>query len=255
MFKPWKNNPQDWEDYWSNQSVEQLLTSDIIGDLGEHSIMLQYLPKDLPVLEAGCGIGRIVAGLASHGYLVEGIDFSEPLIRRIRQVAPQLKVRVGDVYSIEASDGTYGGYISLGVLEHNPEGPLAGMKEARRVLHSRGYAFISVPYLNRAREKSILRLEREDSAGEVSESNFYQYYFSVRDFAAFLEAAGFEVVKLHPMGAYWGLAKDSRIFGWLHNREFAHRRIQWKLMSWFERMPMVGRVRWAHMMMYVCKPA
>ena len=255
MFKPWDNRPEDWEEYWSTHSVEKLLSSEKLADLGEYNVMAQYLPRDLPVLEAGCGIARIVAALAAQGYSVEGVDYAEELIRRVRAVAPELKVRVGDIYCLDAADGSYGGYISLGVLEHNANGPLDGLREARRVLHRRGFAFVSVPYLNQIRKKLLKRARREENANAGNNLRFYQYYFSEQEFVSFLESAGFEVVKLHPLGAYWGLVKDIPAIGWLHERRFSHERIQWKLMSWCERMPMAGLMRYAHMMMYICRPA
>ena len=135
QFKPWANRNEDWDKHWASQ----LST---LGDkhsggyaLGEYEIFTRYLPKDLPILEAGCGLGTIVAALDAQGYRVQGVDYAEETVRRVKKAAPHLDVRLDDIYHLHAPDHTYGGYISLGVLEHNPDGPLEGLREARRVLH------------------------------------------------------------------------------------------------------------------------
>ena len=153
QFNKFGNGPGDWASRWSKQPLVQILDRFSNGNLDEFEIFTHYLPKHLPVLEAGCGMGHLVMALSARGYQIRGVDYAEETINRIKEANSQLDVRVDNVYSLADLDNTYGGYISLGVFEHNPDGPLEGLKEAQRVLHPQGVAFISVPFLNPTRQR------------------------------------------------------------------------------------------------------
>ena len=254
QFKPWHNNSGDWEEIWSRQSAEKILNKSFSGSLGECEPITKYLPKDLPVLEAGCGLGQVVRVLSSRGYQVEGVDYAEETIRRVREAAPDLNVRIGDIYHLDVPNETYGGYISLGVLEHNPEGPLAGLQEARRVLRPQGFAFISVPYLNIGRRRLQKRfgpIEENLGPGNLS---FYQYYFSEEEFISFLYSSKFEVIEDYLIGVYYGLTLDHPFFKWLSDNKFFHWRARRVFQDLCKRAPRVACKYWAHMIMYICKP-
>lgn len=245
-----------WEERWSKREIGVVLSSHRTGKLDEfENLFSRHLPRDLPVLEAGCGIGQLVMALNSRGYQMEGVDYAEQTVARIQAAAPELNVRVGDVYSLNVPDGTYGGYISIGIFEHNPDGPLDGLKEVRRVLHPRGIALISVPYLNRERQTWLGQIPVATDQVLSSGLHFYQYYFSRDEFAAFLRKAELRIVEVFPYGTYSGLTRDFGLGRKLHDRNFYH----WRLRTGFSRIcsraPMWARYRWAHMIMFACQIA
>ena len=49
---------------------------------------------DGPVLEVACGTGRVLLHLRAHGADVDGLDQSEPMLRRLRDRAAAIGVRV-----------------------------------------------------------------------------------------------------------------------------------------------------------------
>lgn len=224
------------------------------GKLGEFEIFYTYLPKHLPVLEAGCGLGQLVMALDAREYQVEGIDYALQTINRIKEYAPQLNVAQGDIYHINKPDGYYGGYISMGVLEHNPEGPVEGLLEARRVLHPEGVAFVTVPYLNRKRRKLITQVKEASTSPFDFGLHFYQYYFSVEEFTSLLHQAGFELVEIYPYAVFAGLTRDYGIGKWLLKNHFYHWRLQSIFTKWCENAPNWARRSYAHMVMFVCRP-
>jgi SAM-dependent methyltransferase len=255
QYKVWEDTPDSWEKRWSKRSIHNLLNSYSDGRLDEFGFFEDYLPKHLPVLEAGCGMGQLVMALSARGYHVIGIDYAAETIERIKEAAPQLDVSVGDVYSLEVPVKSLGGYISTGVFEHNPAGPIQGLREVTRVLHPEGVAFIAVPFLNLKRQRVLHDCDVAES--EILDNGlcFYQYYFSVEDFENLLQEAGLMVVETYPYALYAGLTRDFAVGRWLNSR----RSIFWHLQSWIGKWCRIAprwiRQRNAHMMMFICKLA
>lgn len=254
QFRRIGEHSRHWEERWARRDFESWLTAYRTGKLDEFaSVFTRHLPRDRPTLEAGCGTGQLVMALAARGYPVEGLDYVASTIAAIKSLAPKLNVRVGDVYELDVPDGHYGGYISIGVFEHDPDGPVAGLREARRVLDDKGVALISVPYVNLFRERVLARAAPvETMASDVS---FYQYYYSSDEFDRHLATAGFGVVEHFPYALYSGLTRDTAVGQWLHNHDFGHWRLKQMCSRACAGAPAWARARGAHMMMYVCVPA
>lgn len=243
-----------WEERWSKSEMGVVLSSHRNGKLDEfENLFSRHLPHDLPILEAGCGMGQLVMALKARGYCVEGIDYASETVSRLQTIAPELNIRVGDVYRLDVPDSAYGGYISVGIFEHNPDGPLDGLREVKRVLHPRGVALISVPYLNPERQTWLERIPVAEHQILPNDLRFYQYYFSRDEFASLLRKAGLQVVEIFPYGAYSGLTRDFSLGLKLDARNFYHWRLKRRFSRLCARAPMWARWRWAHMIMFVCK--
>ncbi|MBX2990055.1 MAG: class I SAM-dependent methyltransferase [Bacteroidetes bacterium] len=254
QFQSLNGHEQFWEERWSRRDISSFLEAYRNGRLDEFDgLFTRYLPRDLPVLEAGCGTGHFVMALAARGYAAEGLDYASDTIARIKGSAPELNVRVGDVYNVDVPDENYGGYISIGIFEHNVDGPVSGLKEVRRILHPRGVAFISVPYLNGQRASWMTKTPTVDQETLPDGRRFYQYYFSRNDFELQLAESGLSVLDVFPYSVYSGLTRDFTLGRKLHERSFFHWRIQSALAHLCTRAPLWARWRWAHMIMFICK--
>lgn len=244
-----------WENRWSKQDVGKVLSSYADGRLGEfEDVFTRFLPVDSPVLEAGCGVGQLVAALAARGYSVEGVDVAAATIARVQLAARDLNVRVADVYQLGVPDGTYGGYISIGLFEHDSDGPLRGLREARRVLHAGGVAFISVPYLNTERRRWLNNVREVEQPLLSDGLSFYQYYFSPAEFGQLLDEAGLQVRRVLFYAVYAGLTRDFPVGRWLAKRGFFAWHVHRRITRWCREAPHWARQRWAHMVMFVCEP-
>ena len=61
--------------------------------------------NDGPILEAGCGAGRILRYFHQHGHDITGIDFVEVAVRKLREADQALKVEVVEEVVEQADDG------------------------------------------------------------------------------------------------------------------------------------------------------
>jgi SAM-dependent methyltransferase len=107
-----------------------------------------------PILELGCGTGRVLAPLAAAGYRITGVDRSRPMLDRARSAmqaqASILRERVtlveGSMTEAEhAPGGPFGlAIFSLNGLMHVPAiaGQRAALASARRALDPRGMLVI-----------------------------------------------------------------------------------------------------------------
>ena len=62
---------------------------------------LSHLTGNGQVLDLGCGTGRTTTLLAERGFTVTGIDISEPMIRKARELRPWLRFQVGDASKLD----------------------------------------------------------------------------------------------------------------------------------------------------------
>jgi SAM-dependent methyltransferase len=107
-----------------------------------------------PVLEVGCGTGRLIEPIARAGYRVTGIDRSPDMLARARSRLrePTLKRRVtlveGDMTAAGSVPGGPFGIVlfSLNGLMHvsTPEEQRAALTAARRTLDPRGQLLIDL---------------------------------------------------------------------------------------------------------------
>lgn len=252
LYKNIQGHREYWEDLWQPVPMRDLMIAAKSGRLGEfESIFSKYLPKSGIILEAGCGTGKYVWALQARGYQIEGIDYAEETIQRIKEVDPELKVRVGDIYAIDRPSNYYSAYISIGVVEHNFDGQMDALNEAYRVISKGGMGLITVPYLNWPRRKLWEKTSEASGIELPSGLRFYQDHLNIEHFSNQIKKAGFNLIRCYPYGLFGALIRDWKIGKWLDRRNF----LSWRLRSVIKNLclmaPMNIRMNLSHMMMFI----
>jgi ubiquinone/menaquinone biosynthesis C-methylase UbiE len=142
-FYDFREGYKYWDQYWNRVEIEKEINS-FKKDFN-YRLYLKHLPKKGKILEAGCGLGRLLIPLQRIGYDIEGLDYSREGIGQIKQYEPNIKARVGDVLSLPYSDENFDAYISIGVFSWLLDKFSDGLKEANRVLKKEGLLFMAVP--------------------------------------------------------------------------------------------------------------
>lgn len=174
-----------WDDYWDKTISGSYYKKYDNGELDEYTDIFEpYLQKTDRILEAGCGNGRYIIALLAKGFVnIEGIEWGTETVKKVKSVFPNIPINSGDVTQIPKPDKFYDAYISLGVMEHNVDGPAPFLIEANRVLKSGGIALITVPNFNFIRRiKSILGYYSRP----CENLPFYQYAFTIPEFKKIL---------------------------------------------------------------------
>lgn len=95
-----------------------------------------------PVLDLGCGQGRLVADLLTRGFDAYGCDLG--VAGAVEVPAGRLAVIAPDPYRLPYADGQFAAVISVSVLEHVQD-KAACLREVRRVLRPGGVAMHLFP--------------------------------------------------------------------------------------------------------------
>lgn len=96
-----------------------------------------------PVVDAGCGTGRMTRLLASLGVAVSGIDLSAGMIAVARRTSPELTFDTADLSDLPYADRQLGGVFAWYSIIHSPLRDLPRIfSEFFRVLAPGGHALI-----------------------------------------------------------------------------------------------------------------
>jgi SAM-dependent methyltransferase len=184
-----------WNDHWGRHSVEELLAIARSSPLTR--LIMQALPSEGVILEGGCGLGPYVLLLRERGWRVAGVDRSMEALVACRRAAPA-PLALMDLRALAIPDSALAGYVSLGVVEHDPAGPDAILAEAHRVLAPGGVLIVSVPYVNGVRRLAAGWIRRRNREIARRGGAFYQSAFSRAELVAALARCGFSARAAHP---------------------------------------------------------
>jgi len=196
-----------WQENWQHHEVERILEIFNYPRVKKQiSLYLKYLPKDKPILEGGCGLGPYLIYLKKQGYDVVGVDYNEEPLKKIKAYDKSLSVSVMDVRNLYFDNEAFGGYLSLGVIEHFPEGPRKAIQEAYRVLKKGGVFIVQVPTKNifLILKYPLELLKRSRLLRTIFKKRhkpyYWQQYFKKKRLKEILEKEGFAVEEIVPMG-------------------------------------------------------
>jgi len=176
-----------WSDHWSGHTVDELLAIARRSPLT--TLLTQWLPTGGLVLEAGCGLGQYVLLLRERGWRAVGVDWSVPALVAGQRLGAPLAAM--ELRALALRPAAVAAYVSLGVVEHDPDGPDAILAEAARVVAPGGTLLVSVPYLNGARRLGAPWIARRQRRIAARGGGFYQYAFTRAELDAALGRHGF----------------------------------------------------------------
>ena len=164
-------------------------------------VLRRHLPQDGRIVDAGCGSAKWPIYLRAHGYRCVGVDVSLDACRLARTLDAGLPVVQADTQVAPLRKASADVVLSFGVVEHDEAGPLAGLRELRRILKVGGLLVLTVPFDNLSRRLvvnhvlSYVTWRRRRASMRLG---FVEYRFTKRELRRFLRETGFEPVAAYP---------------------------------------------------------
>jgi len=152
---------------------------------------IKMLPKGAKVLDVGCGGGIKTKYLSDHGLAATGADFSEEMIRLVKERFPKINFFVQDIRQpIRVGEG-FDGVFAQAVLLHIPKKEVVEvLKNLLAPLKPGGLLYVAV--------KKIKLGKPEE---EVVKENDYNYdyerffsYFVPEEMANYFAKAGLKII-------------------------------------------------------------
>lgn len=152
--------------------------------------------------DMGCGPGHVARYLHKRGVAVCGVDLSEEMVRRARQLNPGVEFRQGNMMALDVPDSAWAGIAAFYSLIHIPRGDLArALGELRRALRPGGLLLLAFHI-----GSDTLHLD-EWWGHEVCVDFFF---FLPDEIASALRSAGFEVEEIVERDPYPDVEHQSR---------------------------------------------
>ncbi|MGY2060519.1 class I SAM-dependent DNA methyltransferase [Nocardia gipuzkoensis] len=137
-----------------------------------------------PVVEVGCGPGRITAHLDALGVEVSGIDLSSEMIRLARAAYPGLSFEVAAMESLDLPDRSLGGIVAWYSIIHTPpEHVPAILSKFARALTAGGHLLLAFQTV----DEPVTVVAREHTVARA-------YWWSVPGLEEMLHDNGFSTV-------------------------------------------------------------
>jgi len=118
-----------------------------------------------PVLDAGCGTGGLLAGLARDQLF--GLEYVEVAARRAAAKSGA-RITRGSINAMPFADGSFAGAVAADVLCHEAVEPAAALAELRRVLRPGGRLVVNMPaygWLASAHDRRVHNARRATAGG------------------------------------------------------------------------------------------
>ncbi|MEI8349050.1 MAG: class I SAM-dependent methyltransferase [Candidatus Omnitrophota bacterium] len=208
---------RDWEykrlgDYHRNLDPNWSYTPTYLVKMKYIRNYLHSLPKNLRILDAGCGEGVLVEEFLTKGYQITGIDlnYESEYVQR------------ADILHLPYPDNTFDVILMLDMIEHiSFEDQPRALSEAKRVLRPDGALVMSVPNLvhlnSRVRNLLTGKFDRTDKEENHPGERPYKENIML------LTNAGFDIKKIKGITLtmpfiYRGIiCRRPARFRWLHD--------------------------------------
>lgn len=178
-----------WEDRWERIPADDgaLNLNRYPGKFAQEAIQA----GGDPILEAGCGAGRVLIHYHRLEHRITGMDYVEGAIQKIKALEPDIDAFAGDIRSLPFDDASFSVLLAFGLYHSLEKGIEDALSESRRVLRPGGVLCASMRADNLQNRIVDWLASRKSPPGETK--NFHKANYTRSEFVALLQDAGFSV--------------------------------------------------------------
>ena len=191
------SNKDYWHERWSQVEVDAETNNADVYPLKYALMAIDH--NDGPILEAGCGNGRLIKYFHNRGHVIHGIDFIEAAISKIKESDGSLKASVANILDTGFEDSSFQTLLAFGLFHNLELGLEDAMAETLRVLKPSGLCCASFRadnlHTRLADWLSNHRRRGRKSAQTVS----HKANFRAKELTNLFYSCGFESVNVYPV--------------------------------------------------------
>ena len=146
-----------------------------------------------PVLEAGCGAGRILRHYHEGGVQIIGLDFIASVLTAIHREDPTVPLIAGNITSLPFAEETFSAVLAFGLYHGLETGLQAAMAATRRVLKRDGLLCASMRLDNLQNRVTDAMVDR---TAAKSARRFHKLNLSSAEFKSLVSDAGFRIERI-----------------------------------------------------------
>lgn len=149
-----------------------------------------------PVLEAGCGAGRIVRHFHNLGHDIVGIDYIPDVLGKIQSVDSTAQLAGADILRLPFKDNTFASVLAFGLYHNLEVGLIDALNETRRIIKKNGLlcaSFRADNIQNRLLDRIVAKqvpLSHVDPPGSVT-SQFHKMNYRRKELETAFSQSGF----------------------------------------------------------------
>ncbi len=175
--------------------------------------MQKKLKRNLRLLDAGCGDGYWLLRLSEiDGLDLTGVDYNVIRIERAKQVAPSIRLLVGDLACLEKQE-PFDIVLLNQVIEHVKEDRRI-LELMRNLLNENGVLILGTP-----NEGGFFQQRKLRKTGEIEHTDHVHFY-TEKEIAQKIQGAGFRIDSVMREVFYVG---NDRLYYWLTARDFGYK--------------------------------
>ena len=194
--------------YENDPEKYERATADIIPQEDIDEFVNRLPENDLPVLDAGCAFGRDSWQFAQRGLRVIGIDMSDALLKRAKELYPGITFKKMDVRNLELSDESVKGIWCHATLLHLKDDDIRkALREFWRVLVPGGAVFVS--FKEGTGDEEFVEKFSSNSAR-------YFNYQTVETVRSLLEENGLAITKIYTFNERERFGGNLRDLNWVY---------------------------------------
>lgn len=190
---------QYWRKRWTAIPVDSAMENTDAYPLKYAELAIGNNPGT--ILEAGCGVGRVVMYYKNKGYKIVGIDYIDEAITKLKKADLELDVAVGDITHLEFADSQFDYVLAFGLYHNLEQGLEKAIAETFRVLAVQGKVCASFRADNI--QTRLTDWLTEFRSGKTHSKNaakhFHKMNLTRTEFSQLFAAAGFYVEQIYPV--------------------------------------------------------
>jgi len=197
MRKAW--HPRDRKDFWERYWQAVGRDVDEIADNSVYPLhpINGYLQDDDRILEAGCGLGRVLKHYHRRGRRIIGLEYDAFCLQTLHREDPTLALLRGSITDLPFPDGAFDVVMAFGVIGHIEDALDRALGESARVLRPGGLLAGSLCLDNLGRAIQGWAVERR--VRREGQRHFYTHLLARAEIRAALAQQSLTVREMNPV--------------------------------------------------------